>query len=110
MPIYTDVCKVCGLEAEDIRSLSAPTPEHCGAPMGKLPSVAGMAFKTKGGNLYNWTPATGRVFKGGGKAKAKTIRRGDGLGGRRKAPSIRQQIADSGQADEIRKLAKGKTA
>lgn len=109
MPIYLERCTVCEHEAEDIRSVSAPAPEHCGAPMVKVPQAAGSAFITKGGNWFHHAPSSGSVWKGGGRPKPKTISRGHGLGGRRKPPSIRQQIAIAGQQDQIRTLAKGKT-
>ena len=108
MPIFEFQC-ACGHQQEDYLSSSAPPPEHCGKAMQKLPSVAGSAFVTKGGNWYRRTAAQGPVWKGGGRPKPKSIGRGHGLGGRRPPPSIRSAISQSGQAGEIRKLAKGKT-
>lgn len=109
MPIYVDHCAMCGIEQEDIRSLSAAAPLHCGEPMRKTPQAAGSAFVTRGGNWFKHTPAAGSAWKGGGRPRPKVISRGAGLGGRRKPPSIRAAIGASGKADEIRALAKGKT-
>ena len=89
MPIYLDRCTVCGAEKEEIRSIHAAPPIHCGQLTVRVPQPAGCAFITAGGNWYNRTPAAGRVYKAGGRAKPKTIGKGHGLGGRRKNPSFK---------------------
>lgn len=94
IPIYRDHCIKCGHEAEDIRSVSAPAPLHCGEPMQKVPQAAGSAFVTKAGNWYRRTAASGTVWKGGGRPKPKVIGKGHGLGGRRPPPSIKRAIAE----------------
>jgi hypothetical protein len=93
MPIYVDFCETCEREQEDIRSISAPAPECCGAPMRKLPARAAMAFVTKGGNVYNWNGGVGRIYQHGGKPKPRVIGTGHGVGGRRPNPSIRRAVA-----------------
>jgi hypothetical protein len=95
MPIYVDRCEACGNEAEDIRSLSAPAPEHCGQPTVRVPQPAGMAYLSKNGVWFGHS-MPGKKWVGAGRPKPKTIGKGHGLGGRRPNPSIRNQI---GMAD-----------
>lgn len=73
--------------------------------MVKVPQTAAMAFVTKGGN---WMPIND-CKRAKGNTKPKTVSRGNGLGGRRKPPSIRGAISQSGRAGEIREMARGKT-
>jgi putative FmdB family regulatory protein len=100
MPVYTDRCEACGREAEDIRSVSAPQPECCGRPTVKVPASASFAFKTKGGNLFNFSPSSGRVTKGN--RRPKVITRGIGLGGRRKPPRIRTEADGKVHTEVVR--------
>jgi len=90
MPLYEYACMNCDRRVEEYRRLSeidlpAPTCD-CGSAMKIVPARFGIAFVTRGGNLYRMTPAAGKVTKGN--RKPKTVSRGHGLGGRRKPPTI----------------------
>lgn len=96
MPIYEYRCAQCGAQSEEIRSISRAEdsgPDHCGAPMQRVPSAAGCQFMTAGGNPYNFTPSHGHVTKGN--RKPQTIGYGHGLGGHkgRKPPTMREVFA-----------------
>jgi predicted nucleic acid-binding Zn ribbon protein len=98
MPIYVHGCEECGKEREDFLSISAPPPDCCGKPMAKRLQPCGMAFLTKNGNWFNRTAAAGKVYKGGGRPKPRSIGKGHGVGGRRPPPSIRKHMAENGIA------------
>lgn len=90
MPIYCDFCEQCGHEQEEFRSISAPQPEHCGRPMVRQLGTFVNAKTTRGGNLI--FDVSNSKWKGS--RKPKTISRGNGLGGRRKPPSMAKFIGE----------------
>lgn len=96
MPIYIFECPVCHKSEESVQSVNAAAPAcwDCDTIMAKVPQASGMAFKTKAGNLYNFTGAHGRVYKAGGRGKPAVIGRGHGVGGRKgwKPPSIAKPL------------------
>jgi predicted nucleic acid-binding Zn ribbon protein len=104
VPIFVFACaKDCGEERETIQSGSAPAPEHCGAPMKKIPQLAGSAFVTKGGNWFHRSTTTGPVYKGGGHAKPKVIGVGHGVGGKRRNPTMLRDLASrTGQTETLK--------
>lgn len=60
-----------------------------GALMTRVPSAVSFGFMTKGGHFASFSGAAGPVVKGN--RRPKTIRRGAGLGGRRKFDKSRVQ-------------------
>jgi hypothetical protein len=79
MPIYLFHCDRCDLDAEVIQSHTAPSPLHCKAEMRKLPAGSSFAFVTKGGNLFNFSGAHGRVRRHQNK-KPIVVGKGHGVG------------------------------
>lgn len=84
MPIYEYQCTKCGERTEEIHTtLEIVTPTHCDAIMEKILSASSFGFKTKGGNMYGFSGAHGRVERGakkpaqmgkpGGKRKRATL-------------------------------------
>lgn len=91
MPIYEDLCSKCGHSQEEIRSVTAPQPEHCGQPMVRQLGTFVQCHNTRGGNWMHH--AVNRSLKGN--KKRKTISRGNGLGGRRKPPTMAKLMGNA---------------
>lgn len=84
MPLYEDRCDACGHTQEELRSATAPDPEHCGKPMSRLFGSFSVAHTSRNGKLIFGVQNS----KWKGNRKPKTIGRGHGLGGRRKPPTM----------------------
>lgn len=93
-PLYEDRCTSCGHTQEELRSASAPQPEHCGQPMQRVFGFFVTATTTRNGKLVFGVQNS----RWKGNRKPKTIGRGHGLGGKRKPPTMAKMV----------KLARGK--
>lgn len=104
MPIYSYECDKFKCRAafkawvEVIQSHSDAPPNCgcCGEPMKRKPSVSSFAFVTKGGNLFNFSGAHGRVTKGS--RRISIIGRGQGMGGKKGRKNPTQADVISGAA------------
>jgi putative FmdB family regulatory protein len=85
MPIYNFECPKCFSFEEVVQRLKDPAPvcqtTDCDTVMRKIPTAASFAFVTKGGNLFNFSGAHGRVNHGS--KKPAEVGHGRGIGGKK---------------------------
>lgn len=108
MPIYNYECNSDDCtegvfsQVEVIQKDSDPAPRcgRCGCSMRRLPVGASFAFVTKGGNLFNFSGAHGRVTHGS--RKPFVVGRGHGVGGKKGRRNPTQADVQSGKATSNR--------